>query len=221
MRPPKPEEEAHAETCQRPEAGRARLRPSGLPAAGARPGRRSRATCWTSTTGSASAHAAEYNRSWDFFAGMTEGQIRARQARTIVTGGRPTWSFQASRALARGGRAQASTGFFRDPFGLFAAAQPPAPSRPRTTASWAGSSATRWPTSTSTPPPTAPAIRAPLHRAGQALPPGRQRRRPLGRAQAPARDQGLPDPAQSQSGLIAGVTRRARAPLKQPFALPA
>jgi hypothetical protein len=69
------------------------------------------------------AHAAEYNRSWDFFAGMNEGQIRAWQARA-ATGERPTWSFQASRrsreAMAARG---ASERVFADPFGLFAAAR--------------------------------------------------------------------------------------------------
>jgi hypothetical protein len=69
------------------------------------------------------AHAAEYNRSWDFFAGMTEGEIRTAQAKS-ATGDRPTWSFEASRrsreaAVARAGSERA----FADPFGLFAAAR--------------------------------------------------------------------------------------------------
>jgi hypothetical protein len=70
------------------------------------------------------AHAAEYNRTWNFFAGMTEGEIRARMADELVTGGRPTWS------IAQGGRnreAAASRGVFRDPFGIFGAAQARAP----------------------------------------------------------------------------------------------
>ena len=37
-------------------------------------------------------HAAEYNRTWNFFAGMSEGEVRARLADDLVTGGRPTWS---------------------------------------------------------------------------------------------------------------------------------
>jgi hypothetical protein len=69
------------------------------------------------------AHAAEYNRSWDFFAGMNESQIREHQARS-ATGDRPTWSFEASRrsreaAAARAGAERA----FNDPLGLFAAAK--------------------------------------------------------------------------------------------------
>lgn len=66
-------------------------------------------------------HAAEYNRSWDFFAGMDEGQIRAHQARS-ATGDRPTWAFEASRKSreAIAARATAERNF-NDPLGLFAA----------------------------------------------------------------------------------------------------
>ena len=69
------------------------------------------------------AHAAEYNRSWDFFAGMNEGEIE-RQRAQAATGDRPTWSFEASRrsreaAAARAGAERA----FNDPLGLFAAAR--------------------------------------------------------------------------------------------------
>ncbi|MFI4935330.1 MAG: DnaJ domain-containing protein [Caulobacterales bacterium] len=63
-------------------------------------------------------HAAEYNRGWDFFAGLTEDQIRARQEEETVTGGRPTWSFKAGRGN-RESAAAASRGFFRDAFGIF------------------------------------------------------------------------------------------------------
>jgi hypothetical protein len=64
------------------------------------------------------AHAAEYNRTWNFFAGMTEGEIRARMAEDQATGGRPTWS------VSQGGRnreAAAGRAPFRDPFGIFGA----------------------------------------------------------------------------------------------------
>jgi DnaJ-domain-containing protein 1 len=68
-------------------------------------------------------HAAEYNRHWDFFAGMSESQIRAHQA-GMATGERPTWTFQASRAsreaMASRGAAERA---FTDPFGLFSAAR--------------------------------------------------------------------------------------------------
>ncbi len=64
------------------------------------------------------AHAAEYNRSWNYFAGLSEEQIRARQEQEAVTGGRPTWSFKAGRG-SREAAAAASRGFFRDAFGIF------------------------------------------------------------------------------------------------------
>ena len=63
-------------------------------------------------------HAAEYNRTWNFFAGMSEEQIRARQTDEAFTGGRPTWSFKAGRG-SREAAAAASKGFFRDAFGIF------------------------------------------------------------------------------------------------------
>ena len=63
-------------------------------------------------------HAAEYNRSWNFFAGMSEEQIRQRQTEESFTGGRPTWQFKAGRG-SREAAAAASRGFFRDAFGIF------------------------------------------------------------------------------------------------------
>ncbi len=63
-------------------------------------------------------HAAEYNRSWNFFAGMTDEQIRRRQTDESFTGGRPTWTFSAGRG-SREAAAAASRGFFRDAFGVF------------------------------------------------------------------------------------------------------
>jgi curved DNA-binding protein CbpA len=68
-------------------------------------------------------HAAEYNRNWNFFAGMSEGEVRARQQEELFTGGRPTWDFKASSNsresgafYARAGRGRAN---FRDPFNMF------------------------------------------------------------------------------------------------------
>jgi len=63
-------------------------------------------------------HAAEYNRSWNFFAGMSEEQVRQRQTEEAFTGGRPTWQFKAGRG-SREAAAAASRGFFRDAFGIF------------------------------------------------------------------------------------------------------
>ena len=68
-------------------------------------------------------HAAEYNRNWNFFAGMSEGEVRARQAQS-ASGDRPTWEFKAGRFSREA--AAASAGFahgkgYRDPFNLFGA----------------------------------------------------------------------------------------------------
>lgn len=63
------------------------------------------------------AHAGEYNRSWNFFAGMSEDEVRARISDDLTSGGRPTWPFKAS---PKSREASAARGFFRDPFNLFA-----------------------------------------------------------------------------------------------------
>lgn len=65
-------------------------------------------------------HAAEYNKGWDFFAGMSEGEIAARQAEERQTGGRPTWAFKAA-AGTREQAAKMSRGAFRDAYGFFGA----------------------------------------------------------------------------------------------------
>ncbi len=68
------------------------------------------------------AHAAEYNRSWSFFAGLSDEQVRARQTDDLMSGGRPTWSFKAGRG-SREAAAAASRGFFRDAVGIFGRGQ--------------------------------------------------------------------------------------------------
>jgi hypothetical protein len=67
-------------------------------------------------------HAAEYNRNWDFWAGLSEAEIRRRQADEVATGGRPTWSFKGGR-VQREAETAAARGLFGDPFGLFGAAR--------------------------------------------------------------------------------------------------
>jgi curved DNA-binding protein CbpA len=68
-------------------------------------------------------HAAEYNRNWNFFAGMSEAEVRAFQAHS-ATGDRPTWSFEASRRSREAAASRAgSDRHFADPLGLFAAAR--------------------------------------------------------------------------------------------------
>ncbi|MES2723220.1 MAG: J domain-containing protein [Pseudomonadota bacterium] len=66
-------------------------------------------------------HAAEYNRNWNFFAGMSDGEIKQRQAQS-AQGDRPTWDFKAGRFSREA--AAAAHGFgqgkgYRDPFNLF------------------------------------------------------------------------------------------------------
>jgi hypothetical protein len=70
-------------------------------------------------------HAAEYNRSWDFFAGMSDQQVQEAQAARAV-GDRPTWQFKASRFSreAASFSAKAGTGQgYADPLGVFGAAK--------------------------------------------------------------------------------------------------
>ena len=65
-------------------------------------------------------HAAEYNKNWNFFAGMSEGEAR-RHRESIATGDRPTWAFRASRQSreAAAFAAKMGAGKASDPFGLF------------------------------------------------------------------------------------------------------
>ncbi|MBX9746278.1 MAG: J domain-containing protein [Hyphomonadaceae bacterium] len=79
-------------------------------------------------------HAAEYNRRWNYFAGMTDAELEDYQ-RKEETGHRPTWTFRGGRgdrlsAAMRGYQA----GRRSDPFGMFgngAAKAGPAPSSRR------------------------------------------------------------------------------------------
>jgi DnaJ-domain-containing protein 1 len=81
-------------------------------------------------------HAGQYNKSWNFYAGMSEGQVRAAQENEAMTGGRPTWQMkagpqtrEAAAAAAKAGTsANAAEGSWRDSFGLFGRrVQPDAP----------------------------------------------------------------------------------------------
>jgi len=68
-------------------------------------------------------HAAEYNKHWDFFAGMSEAQIQAHQE-ARATGERPTWSLKASnRSREAAAAASRDARAFTDPFGIFSAAK--------------------------------------------------------------------------------------------------
>ena len=82
-------------------------------------------------------HAAEYNRNWDFFAGMSEGEIRKRQQEELFTGGRPTWEMKAGKFSREAASFSSKLGKgqgYRDPFNLFGRGGPqaaPAPEAPR------------------------------------------------------------------------------------------
>jgi hypothetical protein len=67
-------------------------------------------------------HAAEYNRNWNFFSGLSDAEIRRRQEEELMTGGRPTWQMKAGRMSREA--AAFSTKFgtgqgYRDPFNMF------------------------------------------------------------------------------------------------------
>jgi hypothetical protein len=70
-------------------------------------------------------HAAEYNRRWDFFAGLSEDQIRIQRETESLTGGRPTWSFKASNRSREAAAAATANGpaGWGDPFGVFSASE--------------------------------------------------------------------------------------------------
>jgi len=69
-------------------------------------------------------HAAEYNKNWNFYAGMSEGQIRSQQEQEKMTGGRPTWSMKADgRSREAAAMAARDARHLNDPFGLFRAQQ--------------------------------------------------------------------------------------------------
>lgn len=79
-------------------------------------------------------HAAEYNKSWNFFAGLSEDEVRRRKDEEATTGGRPTWTFKASPQSreAAAHAARHGTGGFTDPFGIFRAQQRKAAQREET-----------------------------------------------------------------------------------------
>jgi hypothetical protein len=67
-------------------------------------------------------HAAEYNRNWNFFAGLPEAEIRRRTQEEQMTGGRPTWEMKAGRMSRESAAFAARFGTgqgYRDPFNMF------------------------------------------------------------------------------------------------------
>ena len=81
-------------------------------------------------------HAAEYNKNWDFFAGMSEGEVAKAQAARL-TGERPTWEFKASRMsreaasfAAKVGTGAKGAGAYADPLGVFGSVEAQRASKP-------------------------------------------------------------------------------------------
>ena len=67
-------------------------------------------------------HAAEYNRSWNFFAGMSEQEAARSVEEERMTGGRPTWEMKAGRFSRESAAFASKFGKgqgYRDPFNLF------------------------------------------------------------------------------------------------------
>jgi hypothetical protein len=74
-------------------------------------------------------HAAEYNRNWNFFAGMSDREREQRMTEEIMTGGRPTWQMKAGRYSREAAAFSANFGKgqgYRDPFSLFGGGGPQA-----------------------------------------------------------------------------------------------
>ncbi len=74
-----------------------------------------------------SEHAAEYNRRWDYFSGMSDTELASWQKRE-ETGHRPTWNFRTGR-LDRYSAANRAfrTGQANDPFSVFGAGEGASP----------------------------------------------------------------------------------------------
>jgi hypothetical protein len=120
VRPPKPEEEAAEQDVNALKPGEKPCQWPGCRAVGTARAPKSREMLEEHYLFCVP-HAAEYNKSWNFFSGLSEDEVRRRQAEEAVTGGRPTWSFKASpnSREAASEAAKHGTGAFADPFGIF------------------------------------------------------------------------------------------------------
>ena len=124
VKPPKPEEEAAQEDVLHLKPGEKPCDFEGCskPATARAPKSRERMNDFYNFC---QPHAAQYNKSWNFYAGMTEAQIRKAQENEAMTGGRPTWDMKVSRNSrvsaamnAKMGGAAGEAGW-QDSFGLF------------------------------------------------------------------------------------------------------
>ncbi|QYC11111.1 J domain-containing protein [Brevundimonas nasdae] len=137
VKPPKPEEEAAQadvlhlkpgeKPCQWPDCRKA--------AAAKAPKSRERLNDFYEFC---QAHAGEYNKGWNFYAGMSEGEVRAAQENEAMTGGRPTWEMKAGKftreaaafSAKMGTANNTGAGSWRDSFGLFGRRGDQAPQSP-------------------------------------------------------------------------------------------
>lgn len=120
VRPPKPEEEEHAaDDVHSLKPGEKPCEWQGCRNAGTAKAPKSREMLNQHYL-FCQAHAAAYNRNWNFFAGMTEAQAQ-KEMEERITGGRPTWEFRASRnsreAASFANKAGTGNGY-SDPFDL-------------------------------------------------------------------------------------------------------
>ena len=67
-------------------------------------------------------HAAEYNKGWDYFSGMSEAEIGRRKVDS-ATGDRPTWQFRASKFSREAASFAAGAARPFDPLGVLKAAR--------------------------------------------------------------------------------------------------
>ncbi|MEZ5959236.1 MAG: J domain-containing protein [Hyphomonadaceae bacterium] len=77
------------------------------------------------------AHAAEYNKRWDYFKGMTDAELDDYRKKEEI-GHRPTWTFRGGRGdrIAAAGRGK-GVGGAADPFGMFGGDPNAAPAKAR------------------------------------------------------------------------------------------
>lgn len=77
-----------------------------------------------------SSHAAEYNKQWNFFEGMSHAEMQAFQD-SAVYGHRPTWGTKHGRRADAAARARHDwTAAFNDTYGIFGEDEPRRPSTP-------------------------------------------------------------------------------------------
>lgn len=124
VKPPKPEEEAAAQDVNALKPGEKPCQWPGCRLAGTARAPKSREMLDEHYLFCV-AHAAEYNKGWNFFAGLSEDEVRRRQTEEAVTGGRPTWAFRASPNSREAAAEAAKHGpeGMADPLGIFRKAQ--------------------------------------------------------------------------------------------------